>query len=180
VCDDERVTPIIETTRLLLMPLAPADAAEMESVLADPGLYTFIGGGPPALAALTVQYDAWVAGSPRAGETWHNWVIRLRDGGAAVGHLQATVTEANSTDPANAQIAWIVGTPWQGRGYATEAAVALVDWLEANGMGVITAHVNPENVASARVAGRAGLRATDEVVDGETVWRRERENPGDA
>ena len=173
-------TPRIQTDRLELVPLSPNDVKEMVGVLADPDLYTFIGGGPPALGALTVQYDTWMAGSPKAGDTWHNWVIRLRDGGAAVGHLQATVTEANSTAPATANIAWVVGTAWQGRGYATEAAAALVDWLETCGLEVITAHVNPDNVASARVAERAGLTATDELVDGEIVWRRERHTAGDA
>jgi RimJ/RimL family protein N-acetyltransferase len=27
------------------------------------------------------------------------------------------------------EIAWVVGTPWQGRGIATEVARGLVDWL---------------------------------------------------
>jgi RimJ/RimL family protein N-acetyltransferase len=175
-----QTTPRIRTDRLELVPLAPSDAKEMVGVLADPSLYTFIGGGPPALGALAVQYDTWTAGSPKAGETWHNWVIRLRDGGIAAGHLQATVIDADSIAPANATIAWIVGTPWQGRGYATEAAKAVVAWLEVGGLEVITAHVHPHNVASARVAERAGLTATDELVDGEIVWRRERHTAADA
>jgi RimJ/RimL family protein N-acetyltransferase len=173
-------TPRIQTDRLELVRLSASDAKEMVGVLADPRLYTFIGGGPPALGALTVQYDTWVAGSANAGETWHNWVIRLRDGATAIGHLQATVTEANSTAPATANIAWVVGTPWQGRGYAAEAAAALVGWLESGGIEAITAHVNQDNVASARVAERVGLTATDELVDGEIVWRRERHTAGDA
>lgn len=140
----------------------------MAEVLADPDLYAFIGGAPPPLDELAKRYRAWTAGSPREGEAWHNWVIRLGGDGSAIGHLQATVVDHGSA----ADIAWVVGTPWQGRGYATEAALALVDWLESTGVTRITAHVHPGNVASGRVAANAGLGPTDEVVDGEVVWRR--------
>ena len=170
------MTPAIETTRLLLLPLHPDDATEMEAVVADPALYAFIGGSPPAAEALEARYRGWLLGAPRPEEAWHNWVMRLRDGGAAIGHLQATVLDSGRT----ADIAWVVGTPWQRRGYATEAALALVEWLEATGVGVITAHVHPDNVASALVAGRAGLVRTATIEDGEFVWQREDRTPRQA
>lgn len=167
-CDYGRVTPAIETTRLTLLPIRPEDANEMVGVLADSSLFAFIGGAPHPLAELEALYRRWVRGSQRSGETWHNWVIRLGTDGSAIGHLQATVLD----DDRSADIAWMIGTGWQGRGYATEAARALVGWLEANGIETITAHVHPDNVASARVAERAGLAATDEIEDDEVVWRR--------
>jgi len=163
------VTPPIETDRLVLVPLRPADAREMMPVLADPALYVFTGSEPPGLVELTSRYRAWAQGSPRAGETWHNWVIRLGPDGPAIGHLQATMLD----DGRSADIAWLVGLVWQGRGYASEAAVALVGWLEACGVDAITAYVHPDNVASGRVAGNAGLAPTSELVGGEVAWRRE-------
>jgi RimJ/RimL family protein N-acetyltransferase len=162
------VTPTIETTRLKLLPVRPEDATEMVGVLADPSLYRFIGGAPHPLPELEALYRRWVRGAPRSGETWHNWVIRRGEGGEAIGHLQATVL----SDDRSADIAWMVGTAWQRHGYATEAARALVGWLEANGIETITAHVHPDNVASSRVAERAGLAVTDEIEDGEVLWRR--------
>lgn len=162
------VTPRLETDRLSLRALRVEDAGEMAPVLADPALYSYIGGEPPALDALAATYRRWAAGSQRSAETWHNWVIRLGEGGNAIGHLQATVLD----DERSADIAWLVGTPWQGRGYATEAARAVVGWLEANGIATITAHVHPDNAASALVARRAGLAATGALEDGEVVWRR--------
>jgi hypothetical protein len=36
----------------------------------------------------------------------------------------------------------------------------------------LSANIHPNNVASAVVAGRLGLSATDEIVDGETRWAR--------
>ncbi|HEX4703961.1 MAG TPA: GNAT family N-acetyltransferase, partial [Pseudonocardiaceae bacterium] len=70
-----------------------------------------------------------------------------------------------------AEIAWVVGTPWQGRGIATEATRGLVNWLHTQPIVVITAHVHPAHAASIAVAAAAGLAATDERQDGEVTWR---------
>jgi RimJ/RimL family protein N-acetyltransferase len=75
-----------------------------------------------------------------------------------------------------AEIAWAVGVPWQGQGIASEAARALVSWLERRGVAVITAHIHPDHHASATVATRAGLRPTGDYRwhEGvrEQLWRR--------
>ena len=163
-------TPRLSTERLELVPLRLEDAAEMVGVLADPALYRFIGGEPPPLEELDRRFRVYLGGSPRAsdGEAWHNWVVRLGEGGPAVGHVQATTREHGR----RAMIAWVIGTEWQGRGYATEAARGLVAWLELEGAREILATIHPDHVASARVAANAGLRRTDETEDGEIVWCR--------
>ena len=46
-------------------------------------------------------------------------------------------------------------------------------WLDASGVEVIAAYVHPDNLASGRVAGYAGLAATGKIVDGDVAWRRE-------
>jgi RimJ/RimL family protein N-acetyltransferase len=96
--------------------------------------------------------------------------VRRRADAAAVGTVQATLTE--HAGGWAAEVAWVVGVPWQGRGYATEATRGLVGWLLEAGAGEIVAHVHPGHAASARVAAAAGLVATDEEVGGERVWRR--------
>lgn len=101
-------------------------------------------------------------------EEWHNWIVRLAADGTAIGTVQATVAVAELA----AEIAWVIGVPWQGRGYASEAAAGLVEWLESTGTTTVIAHVHPDHVASGRVAARAGLSPTDELEDGERVWRR--------
>jgi RimJ/RimL family protein N-acetyltransferase len=140
----------------------------MAKALSDPVLYEFTGGAPPTPADLRDLYAGWIAGPSRDGEAWHNWAVRLVADGTLIGHVQATVLDGGTW----ADVAWILGTPWQGRGYATEAAIAMVRWLESVGVATITAHVHPQHAASARVAERSGLEPTDEVKGGEVVWRR--------
>ena len=163
------MTERLATPRLDLIPLRPEDAFEMVGVLADPRLYAFTGGGPPSREELLAQYERQSVGRSADGAAdWHNWIIRRRPQGDAIGFVQATVSSPRGP----ADIAWLIGVPWQGHGFAAEAALAMVAWLEGGGVAVITAHVHPGHTASEAVAARAGLEATDEIDDGERVWHR--------
>jgi RimJ/RimL family protein N-acetyltransferase len=163
-------TPRLRTARLDLAPLTVEDAAEMAVVLADPGLYSFTGGEPPGVETLTRRYGRLVAGpADPSREAWHNWIVRLAGDGTLVGTVQATIHPG----AADAEVAWVIGVPWQGRGYASEAAAALVDWLAQTGVATVFALVHPGHAASSAVARRIGLEPTAELVDGELVWRRD-------
>ena len=164
----------IVTDRLLLAPLLLDDADEMVDVLADPALHEFTGGEPATLAELRDRYRSFVRGSGRDSELWLNWIIRRHDDNAAIGTMQATVL--NPDDKAVAFVAWTIGTDWQRQGFATEATIALVGWLEDNGVDSIAAHIHPHHAASAAVATRAGLRPTADIAEGEVVWRLPRPN----
>ena len=161
-------TPDLRTERLELVPLAETDADELSIVLADPSLYAFIGGEPPDPQTLLDRFARLVVGRSADGtEDWHNWIVRTTVDGAAAGTVQATIHASSRS----AEIAWIIGVRWQGRGYASEAAQALVGWLGRIGVSEIVAYVHPDHAASAAVAARAGLVATDEIQDSERVWR---------
>lgn len=158
----------IVTNRLALDPLCPSDAEEMFEVLGDERLHEFIGGRPRSQRELRQRYERLVLGGPGDGsETWLNWIVRLRGDAAAVGTLQATLSE-----PAHAQVAWVIGIPWQRRGFASEAVVGLVKWLDENGISAISANVHSRHEASQRVAAKAGMRPTDEIRNAEQVGRR--------
>jgi RimJ/RimL family protein N-acetyltransferase len=163
------------TQRLVLTPLRVEDAGQMAMVLGDVRLHEFIGGTPASPAELTARYSRMVAGSGNPGEIWLNWVACLRESREPVGTVQATLTRQGGRWAA--VVAWVVGVPWQGRGYAAEAADALVTWLISQGVAVVTATIRPDHRASAAVATRAGLTPTSDEVDGERVWRREPDNP---
>jgi RimJ/RimL family protein N-acetyltransferase len=145
-----------------MQPLQIEHAGEMAKVLSDPDLYTFTGGEPPSVDVLAARYRRQLAGPGRTDEQWFNWVIRHDD--ELVGYVQTTVTGST------AEIAWVIGTGWQGHGYAKEAAQGLVNWLRARGIQRIIAHVHPDHAASAAVTAAAGLTRTDRLDDGEYLW----------
>ncbi|MCS7478895.1 GNAT family N-acetyltransferase [Umezawaea endophytica] len=149
----------ITTARLVLEPLRVEHAEEMAVLLDDVRLHEFTGGEPLAVDLLRDRYARQVAG---VGRGWLNWVVRY--GGLVVGTVQATL------EGGDAEVAWVVGVAHQGRGFAGEAAVGMAGWLLAHGVRGLVAHVHPEHLASAAVARRVGLVASDVVVDGEVRW----------
>jgi RimJ/RimL family protein N-acetyltransferase len=166
---DWPVAEPIETARLTLEPLRVDHAGEMFEVLRDPRLYEFMGGKPPTPAGLRARYALQAAGhSPDGHQGWLNWIIRVTDTRRAVGTVQATLSrEGLST---SAEVAWVIGAAHQRRGYATEAAGAMVEWLRATGVTHFTAHIRPQHTASAGVAVHLGLVPTDVIEGGETRW----------
>jgi RimJ/RimL family protein N-acetyltransferase len=153
---------------LFLDPLADGArvAAEMVHVLADPALYEHTGGTSPTVPELQARYARQVRGvSADETELWFNWIVRAA--GDAVGHVQVTLDRSSGT----ADLAWLVGTAFQRRGYASEAAGAVREWLSARSdVRRITAHIAPANIASAGVARRLGMTATEHAEEGELVW----------
>jgi RimJ/RimL family protein N-acetyltransferase len=156
----------IVTARLVLTPLVPDDADAMAVVLGDERLHEFIGGQPASRQELRARYVRWAFGSGSPDESWLNWVVRAD--GEPVGWVQATATR--KAQGWTAEVAWVMGVAWQGRGYAREAACALVEWLRGLGVRPVTATIHPDHHASAAVATRAGLTPTDTMIDGEKLW----------
>ncbi|HCA86278.1 MAG TPA: GNAT family N-acetyltransferase [Streptomyces sp.] len=162
----------VRCDRLDLLPLLVEHAEEMAAVLSDPALHAYIGGAPAAPDALRARYERLVADSPDPAVSWCNWVIRLREQACLVGTVQATITARGSERLA--EIAWVVGSPWQGRGIATEAARGLVGRLQRQPVPAahtVIAHIHPDHAASAAVATAAGLTPSGELHDGEVRWQ---------
>ncbi|HJU48671.1 MAG TPA: GNAT family N-acetyltransferase [Gaiellaceae bacterium] len=158
----ERLT----TERLVLEPLDPAHAVEMAGVLDDPELHRYTGGEPLSLEDLRRRYEIQARGRSADGaQRWLNWVVRAS--GEAVGCVQATV----GVESGSAEVAWVMGTRFQGRGYAQEAAGAMLSWLRDHGVSRVVAHIHPGNRASEGVARRLGLTPTATIVDGEVRWQ---------
>ncbi|MFF0885452.1 GNAT family N-acetyltransferase [Streptomyces sp. NPDC003456] len=159
----------ISTERVDLLPLRVEHAEEMALVLSDPGLHEFTGGTPDTPHTLRSRYERMIAGSLDPAVSWLNWVLRLRTESCLTGTVQATV--GPSGDGLTAEIAWVVGTPWQGRGIAREAAGGLLSWLREQPVRTVVAHIHPDHRASAAVATAAGLAPTDAWHDGERRWQ---------
>jgi RimJ/RimL family protein N-acetyltransferase len=160
----------LNTTRLVLDPLTDNAhvAAEMADVLSDPALYVHTGGEPPDAEELRARYTRQSLGvSPDGSELWFNWIVRRRPSGDAIGFVQVTLVRGTGV----ADLAWVIAPPFQRRGYATEAARAVLAWLALRpDVTCVTAHVADANVASQSVARHLDLARTSRIEDGEVVW----------
>ena len=157
-------TGVLETGRFRLEPLRPSHAAEMVEVLSDPGLYRFIGGGPPTLAELQARFEHQMSGPDDADQAWLNWIVRRIEDRRALGYVQATLSRSGGAWVAD--VAWVIGVAHQGAGVASEASGAVLASLRRHGVTEIRAHIADGNRASVRVAERSGMLRTD-VVDAE-------------
>ena len=156
----------IRTPRLRLEPLSVRDADSLFPVLDDPVLHTFTGGEPRTRAEL----ETWIAvvepgRSPDGTQSWCNWVVVVIETGSVAGTVQATV------EGDDASLAWVIGAAFQGQGYAKEAAAGIASWLADRGVTRFRATIHPDHAASGTVADSLGMQPTDELVDGEVVWR---------
>jgi RimJ/RimL family protein N-acetyltransferase len=147
----------IMTGRLELAPVTADDAEPMSDVANDQRLYEFIGGGPATVEERRAAFERLAAArSADQGNTaQRNWVVRRRAGDTA-------------------EVASIIGVPWQGQGLASEANLAVVDWLDARGVRVIIARIHPHHRAAEAVAIKAGFQPTGDYHDQLQIWRRRR------
>ena len=166
VPEDEAWT--LQSDRLVLSPMVRDDAGDLFGLLRDPALRRFTGGAPPTSAddlreRIRVQEGRR---SPEGDELWLNWTLRLRSSGQAFGYVQAGVREGR------ADLAWVVGVPFQNRGYATEAGRRATVWIREHcGVSELRAAIHPDHAASCRVAAHIGLRPSGELTDeGEQLW----------
>ena len=152
--------------RLKLIPVARHHAEDMFPVLAEPALYHFTGGRPPKDMESVQRWfsDLETRKSPDGTQQWLTWIVQLEKQNAYIGYVQATITETE------ADIAWLIGTHWQGEGYAKEAVAMLVSWLREQRLKRLTARIHPDHKASQWVATSVGLFCTDAYREGEEVW----------
>jgi RimJ/RimL family protein N-acetyltransferase len=151
----------IVTRRLELQPLVADDAEELAGLLDDPLVSEWL--RAEDVGGLRERFAGWERRrSPDGSKQWLNWIARRREDGHATGWVQATVARDR------AEVAYATLPSQRRRGYTAEAVAAVVGWL---GDRVVEAHIAGENLGSAAVAGAVGLRRTDELDDGEVVWR---------
>lgn len=139
----------------MLEPLVPRHAPSLFGPLRDPSLYTYLDMRPPdSVDMLEIQYRAWSARrSPDGSQAWLNWVGRLKESGDYIGWFQSTVYGAERAD-----IAYLVFTAHQRRGYAFEACAAIIEHLRSRyGVVRVGATADARNAASIALARRLGF-----------------------
>jgi [ribosomal protein S5]-alanine N-acetyltransferase len=98
------------------------------------------------------------------------WLVRglvLRESGTMVGHagFHGPPGTTGLDDPAKVEIGYSVFPAFRGRGYATEAAAALMDWAEGEGIHRFVFSIGPWNEPSLAIARKLGFVQTGEHWD---------------
>lgn len=152
---DRDAPPTLDTDRLLLRPLEPADAARVRELAGDRRV---------ALNTLHIPHpyeegmaEAWIADQAercRRGAAV-TLAVCLREGAELVGVAELRFDRENRS----AELGYWIGVPFWGRGYATEAAGALVrHGFRERDLNRISAHTFRRNPASGAVLRKLGMR----------------------
>jgi ribosomal-protein-alanine N-acetyltransferase len=156
---------VIETERLLLRKPRVEDAVDLAVAYADPEVVRFTGDGSTAtLAEVERGIEQWL-------ERWESWGMSLcsierQEDGRVVGRagFLRWDPETWQVGGSETELGWLLAREYWGRGYATEAALALRDWaFDERGLPRLISLIQHENVRSVRVAERLGERYERDV-----------------
>lgn len=154
---------LIETERLRLRPIEPGDLDEFVALHADPKVTQFVRPLDRDAATERLEQDAseWR-------QRGHGLLAVLDLGtGAFLGRCGLKYwPQFDETE-----VGWVLRRDAWGRGYATEASRACIEWgFSGFEMPYLTAMISPGNARSIRVAQRLGMTASrHDVLLGEPV-----------
>lgn len=166
----------LETSRLLLLASSPE---QLLVLIGQPDRFEALTGYPAARglhesfasADVSPQWLAEIRKATDADPWRHGFFLVERD-------KQCVIGSAGFKGPPDAsgivEIAYGIMPQFEGKGYATEASRALVDFAFAcPEVSLIRAHTLPVPNASTRVLAKCGFNHTDEAVDPDDglVWR---------
>jgi RimJ/RimL family protein N-acetyltransferase len=153
----------LETQRLIIRDWTedPADLARIFDIYSRWEVARWLGAQPRALedpseAGSVVR--RWRAATAGYGETYGIWAVQARDSGLVAGTvLLKPMPGADNQPTSDIEVGWHLHPDTWGKGYATEAARALIDRAFATGLRQVYAIVKPGNEASIAVTRRLGM-----------------------
>ncbi len=149
------MTPMLETERLLLVPLRQEDAEQVQRIFPRWEIVRYLNGNVPwpfpANGVSTFYREVELPAMAR-GDAW-SWTLRRKtEPGRIVGALSLYRSREVSRG------FWLVPEE-QGRGLMTEAVATTNDfWFGVLGFATLQAHRAVANEASRRIAERTGMR----------------------
>jgi aminoglycoside 6'-N-acetyltransferase len=157
----------LETHQLVLRPFHQADLAAFMAYRSDPETARYQAWDAPYSAhqAATFLHDMQqtVPATPGA---WYQLAIELKASGAMIGDCAFCIL---ADDPRQAEIGFTLAPQQRGKGYATAAVTRLLAYLfEEVGVHRVRASCDVENVASAKLLARLGMRREGHFR--ESVW----------
>ena len=172
--------PTLDTPRLHLRAHTAADLPALAAIWADPVVVRYIGNTPSTLEQSWARLLRYAGHWALLGFGF--WAIEERASGRFAGEIGLADFKRDIT-PAieDRETGWVLA-PWaHGHGYATEALRAVLAWADATFPDAATACViEPDNVASRRVAEKCGYReqhATTYHGDPIVIFRRASGHP---
>jgi RimJ/RimL family protein N-acetyltransferase len=151
--------PVLETPRLRLRSYALEDFEAYAAMWADPEVTRHIGDGSPKPEA-----ESWTSLLRTAGH-WQmlgygSWAIDEKASGRFVGGIGFNTSKRDRGDALKdiLELGWMFTPSASGKGYATEALLAVLAWGRTHfGPVRVIAITAPENIASMRVAQKCGF-----------------------
>jgi RimJ/RimL family protein N-acetyltransferase len=141
--------PHLQTPRLVLRRIKPGDWLAIHRYMSDPVVTRWLPEG------VLDQAQAQAFARRNAGRSATAVAVIERDGEQFVGHMVFHPWHGRATH----EIGWVISPGAQRRGFATEAAGALMDFaFRTLGCHRMVATCQPENVASWRVMEKLGMR----------------------
>ena len=156
----------IETERLVLRPLRPADSAAMFRYRSDPKVCRYQMWEPSSAAEVEEFIAGMAAREPDTPGTWYQLAICRRETGQMVGDcgLRFPLGRDHETE-----FGITLAPEFHGKGYATEALEAVLYYLfDTLGKHRAFGSIDPRNHASLRLMERTGLRR--EAHFRESLW----------
>jgi [ribosomal protein S5]-alanine N-acetyltransferase len=143
---------VLETERLLLRRLRESDLDALAAIYADPAVTQFLGG--TRTREDTRARLGWMIAATD-GQGFGLWAT-LRADGTLIG--RCGILNQDVEGRLEHEIAYLLGSRWWGKGYATEAAAATRDHARLRlGFDRLISLIDPENIASQAVALRIGM-----------------------
>lgn len=156
--------PVLETERLRLRGHDLRDFEPMLAMWGDPRVTRFIGGKPSTKDEVWTRLLRYVGHWAVLGYGY--WAVEEKATGAFVGELGFADFKRDMEPSFEGipELGWALAGPAHGKGYATEAVQAAIDWGRGHFNGQrIVCMISPDNTPSIRVAGKCGFRQFGET-----------------
>lgn len=155
-------TPTLHTPHLTLRPWEAADAPALFAILQEADIFQYFPPSPPPTLERAGRYIAHQIKHWQERGYGH-WAVVTQEDGQVVGwNGLEYLPELDEVE-----IAYLLSGRMRGRGYATEAAHAAVEFgIGTCNLSAIIGLVHPENVPSVRVLQKCGLVFSDAL----TLW----------
>ncbi|HEV8564161.1 MAG TPA: GNAT family N-acetyltransferase [Actinomycetota bacterium] len=166
---DTSFEPLV-TERLLLRRSIPEDAELISAYRSDPDVRRWQGWDRTDPEGVRLVIEEMAGRAPGEPGGWVQFSVIDRESGELVGDVGMSLAE---DEPGVMKIGYTIAPMHHGRGYASEAVGALVDYaLGTLGADVVRAYASADNVPSIRVAEKVGMRLIETIEhrEGDDVW----------